>query len=69
MFFMLKNKKYILLMFQNITRMVKTSYSFNDSKSRMMPLSSSKKTISVIKKKNVKTPRWFSSQLPSLFCN
>ena len=29
--FTLKEKKCILLMFQNITQIVKTSYSFNDS--------------------------------------
>ena len=33
MLFTLK-KKYILLMFQNITEFVKTSYSFNDSKQK-----------------------------------
>ena len=34
MFCMLKKKKYILLMFQNITQIVKKSYSFNDFKQK-----------------------------------
>ena len=34
MFCMLKKKKHILLQFQNITQIVKKSYSFNDFKPR-----------------------------------
>ena len=49
-----KKKKYILLMLQNRTQIVKTSYSFNDSKWRRMAFSGSKKTISNIKKNNKK---------------
>ena len=48
-----KKEKYILLMFQNITQIVKTSYSFNDFKRRKrMALSCSKGTISNIKRNN-----------------
>ena len=53
MFCMLKKKKYILLMFQNITEIVKTSYFFNDSKRRKMTLCSSKIIISIIKRNTV----------------
>ena len=46
-----KEKRYILLMIQNMTQIVeKTFHSFNDSKWRRMALSCSKKTISVIKR-------------------
>ena len=45
MFCMLEKKKYILCMFQNITQIVKASYSSNDSKWRKMTLSCLKKHI------------------------
>ena len=45
MFRILKEKKYILLMFQNITQIMKTCYYFNDSKCREMALSYKKKII------------------------
>ena len=47
--FTLKEKKCILLMFQNITQIVKTSYSFNDSEWRRMALSCSKKSIRIVR--------------------
>ena len=54
MFRMLKMKKYILLMLQNITQIVKkkTNYSFNDSKWKGMALSCSKINSSIIKRNN-----------------
>ena len=45
-----KNEKHIMLMFQNITQIVKVRYSFNDFKLRRITLSCSKKTINIIKK-------------------
>ena len=48
MFCILKNKKHIVLMYQSLIQIVKTSYSFNDSKRRKIALSCSKKTISII---------------------
>ena len=55
MFPILKEKKYILLMFQNITQIMKTCYYFNDSKCREMALSYKKKKslLSIIKRNNV----------------
>ena len=47
MFCMLKKKKYNLLMFQIV------QITSNDSNCRMMALSCSKKTISIIKRNNV----------------
>ena len=48
MFCMLKKKRYILLMFQNITQIVKKSYSFNDFqwREKKMALSCSQKNYS-----------------------
>ena len=43
MFYMLKNKKYMLPTFQNITEIVKISYSLNDSAGRRVALSKNKK--------------------------
>ena len=54
MFCMLKKKKNILPIFQNIIQIVKTKLFFNDSKQRRMALSCSKKTISIIKRSNIK---------------
>ena len=39
MFYMLKNKKYIMLTFHSIIQIVKNKFSFNDSKRKMMALS------------------------------
>ena len=50
MFCMPKKKIYILLMFQNIIQIIKTSYSFNDSRWRGIELSCSKNTIGVIRR-------------------
>ena len=62
-----EKEKYILLMFQNITQIVKHNYSFNDSKKRRMVLSL-KKAISLINCNNFQTGRWFLlSDLPSFF--
>ena len=47
-----KKEKYILLMFQNITQIVKNKLFFNNSKWRKMALSCSKKTIRTIKRNN-----------------
>ena len=44
----LKKKKYILVMFENLTQIVKKSYS-NDSKWRRMPLSCSKKLSAILR--------------------
>ena len=41
-------------MFQNITQIVKASYSFNDSKPSWMASSCRKKIISIIKRSNKK---------------
>ena len=49
-----KKKKYILLMFQNITQTLKKSRSFNNFKRRKMALSCIKKIISIIKRNNIK---------------
>ena len=43
-------------MFQNIIQIVKESYYFNGYKWRRVPLACSKKTTSIIKRNNVKTP-------------
>ena len=48
-----KNEKHIMLMFQNITQIVKARYSFNDFKLRRITLSCSKKTINIIKKTRI----------------
>ena len=49
-----KRNIYILLLFQNITQIVKTSYSFNDFKRRKaMALSWSKEIISIIERNNI----------------
>ena len=53
MFCRLKKKKYVLIMFQNITQTFKKSYSFNNSKWRGIALSCSKKIMSIIKRNNV----------------
>ena len=45
-----KKEKHVMLMFQNITQIVKRRYSFNDFKLRSMTLSCSTKTINIIKK-------------------
>ena len=50
---MLKEKKYILLMFQNVAKSRKTSYYFDYSKRRNMTLSCSKKTICIFKNNSV----------------
>ena len=49
MFFMLKKKKYVRLMFQNTIQIVKTSYSFNDFKRKKMALSCSKKLSALLR--------------------
>ena len=43
-----------MLVFQNMTQIVKTSYSFNNSKWRKVALSYGKKTISIVKRNNKK---------------
>ena len=48
--FYVKKEKHVMLMFQNITQIVKRRYSFNDFKLRSMTLSCSTKTINIIKK-------------------
>ena len=49
-----KMKNYILLMFRNITQIVKPIYSFNDFNWRRMALSCREKVISIIKRSNIK---------------
>ena len=50
-----KNPAYVLLIFQNITQIVKASYSFNDFKwKKTMALSCSQKTKITIKKNYIK---------------
>ena len=67
---MLKKKKDTLSMFQSRIQIMITSYSYNDSKWRRMPLSCLKKPISIIKKNNVQISQWFLlSEWASLFCN
>ena len=59
---MLKARKYILPTFQNKTQSMKNKFLFNNSKQGKMALYYSKKTITIVKKSNVKTKNKFESQ-------
>ena len=54
-------------MCQNINQIVKTSYSFNDSKRRRMVLYCCKKITCIIKRNNAKRPRRFLLSELALF--
>ena len=71
MFCVLKKEQiYPAYVFKNIPQILKTRFSFNDSKWRRIGLSWSKCFISMIKKKDVKTALEFLlPQLPSYFGN
>ena len=49
-----KKKKYVMPMFQNIIEIIKTSYSFNDSKRRKIALYCSKEITCIFKSNNIK---------------
>ena len=67
MFYNKKGKIYRAYVSKNNSNREKTSYSFDDSKQRRMALYCSK-TITVIKKYNVKTPlRFLLFELSSFF--
>ena len=51
MFYMLKNKKSIMLTFHTIIQIVKVKFSFNDSKRKMMALYCSIRTTIIIRRK------------------